>query len=111
MSLTWQRIVHFWFPPGRNPVHQGAVSLLTLLAFAGLLLLAKMESPAFWITAVVWTTYPLTYYIIQWSSRYRQPMDWSMALAGGVAIHLAVARLRARTGAGKPRSGPDSSFS
>ena len=93
MSLTWQRIVHFWFPSGRNAIHQGALALFTLLAFAGLLFLAQMESPAFWFTAVIWTTYPLTYYIIQWSSRYRQPMDWSMVLAAGVAINLAVARV------------------
>jgi hypothetical protein len=96
LGLTWQRIVHFWFPTGRNSIHQGALALFTLLAFTGLALLARMQSPAFWFAAVIWMTYPLTYYIIQWSSRYRQPMDWSLILAAGVAIQAAAVWLRDR---------------
>jgi len=35
-TLTVQRTAHFWFPPGRNPGHQAALVILTLLAFLGL---------------------------------------------------------------------------
>jgi hypothetical protein len=85
--LTAQRTIHFWFPSGRNRAHALLLAGLTLLAFAGLGILWQHGSPAFPIIAVIWLAYPLLYYIIQWSSRYRQPIDWSLILCAGVAVY------------------------
>jgi hypothetical protein len=83
--LTFQRALHFWFPSGRNAAHGAVLALLTLMAWAGLVLLWRAGNPAFAIVAAVWVMYPLTYYVIQWSSRYRLPIDWSLLLCAGVA--------------------------
>jgi hypothetical protein len=83
--LTFQRTLHFWFPSGRNAAHGAVLALVTLMAWAGLALLWRAGNPAFAIVAAVWVMYPLTYYVIQWSSRYRLPIDWSLLLCAGVA--------------------------
>ena len=38
------------------------------------------------MTVVIWVMYPLTYYVIQWSSRYRQPIEWTLILCASVAL-------------------------
>jgi hypothetical protein len=85
--LTFQRMLHFWFPSGRNRAHAAVLALLTLMAWAGLALLWRARNPGFAIVAAVWLTYPLTYYLIQWSSRYRLPIDWSLLLGAGVTAY------------------------
>jgi hypothetical protein len=85
--LTLQRFIHFWFPSGRNRAHQMALAGFTLLAFAGLEILRRKGNPAFMMTVVIWVMYPLAYYIIQWSSRYRQPIDWTLVFCASVAIY------------------------
>lgn len=85
--LTARRAVGFWFPPGSNRAHRMALAVFTLLAFVGLILMWRLVNPAFAITAVIWAMYPLLYYVIQWSSRYRQPIDWSLILCASVAVH------------------------
>jgi hypothetical protein len=94
--LTFQRALHFWFPAGRNAAHGAVLALLTLMAWAGLAILWRGGNAAFPIVAAVWLTYPLTYYVIQWSSRYRLPIDWSLLLCAGVALHTAWRRLPRR---------------
>ncbi len=92
-GLTLQRAFHFWFPPGRNRAHRALLVLFTLTACAGLAILCRAGSPAFPVTAVVWLMYPLAYYVIQWSSRYRLPIDWSLILCAAVALHEGWRRL------------------
>jgi len=86
-TLTLQRFVHFWFPSGRNRAHQLVLAGFTLLAFAGLFILWRKDNPAFPMTLIIWIMYPLAYYVIQWSSRYRQPIDWTLVLCVSVAVY------------------------
>lgn len=86
LRLTSLRAVHFWFPTGRNDLHTVVLAILTLIAFAGFALLRRAPGPAFSIVAVVWLTYPAMYYLIQWSSRYRLPIDWSLLLCAAVVL-------------------------
>jgi hypothetical protein len=92
--LTLQRAIHFWFPSGRNKAHQAALALFTLLAFAGFFLLIRYGGPGYWIVAAVWLSYPLTYYVIQWSSRYRLPIDWSLILCAALPLYDVWRRFR-----------------
>jgi hypothetical protein len=85
--LTGRRTAAFWFPPGANRAHGLVLAIFTLLAFAGLTMLWRLSTPAFTVIAVIWAMYPLLYYLVQWSSRYRQPIDWSLILCAGVALH------------------------
>jgi hypothetical protein len=86
-AMSLQRAIHFWFPGGRNRAHGALLGALTLLAFAGLIILGRRHNPAFAITAVIWLLYPLLYYAIQWSSRYRQPIDWTLILCASVTVY------------------------
>jgi hypothetical protein len=84
--LTAQRAFHFWFPPGKSRAHDAMLASLTLAAMAGFALLRRRSPAAFAITAVVWALYPLVYYIVQWSPRYRQPIDWTLMACAGVLV-------------------------
>jgi hypothetical protein len=89
-KLTMLHTVHFWFPPGRNLPHGLILGGFTLLAFAGLWCLWRQSAAAGAIVTVLWIVYPLIYYVIQWSSRYRQPLEWSFALCAGAAVSTIV---------------------
>lgn len=94
VRLTENRVWHFWFPVGRNRVHQLALATLTLLAIAGLVVMWRRAHPGFTLTTLIWTTYPMLYYVIQWSSRYRQPIEWSLILCASVAAYEGYTKAR-----------------
>lgn len=85
--LTVLRAIHFWFPTGRNTAHTILLGGLTLLAFLGLALLWRTVPAAFAIVLAIWLSYPTMYYLIQWSSRYRLPIDWTLLLCAAVAFN------------------------
>jgi hypothetical protein len=95
-TLTVQRTFYFWFPPGRNLTHEFALGGFTLFAFAGLWFLWRQSLPAGVIVALLWASYPLIYCVIQWSSRYRQPIEWSLALCAGTALSVIFPATRPR---------------
>lgn len=90
--LLCLRTYHFWFPWRQNKIHEIVSGLFTMLAGIGAVLLYK-ENKLFgrmaWIVLLV---FPLTYYVNQWSSRYRLPMEWLLVLM----VSLALARLADR---------------
>ena len=86
--FTAQRFVAWWFPP--SPAILLAPKLvLTLLAFAGLWLLFRRQPLVAWLFLLTWITFPDVYYMVQWSSRYRYPMDWQTLLCASVALFAA----------------------
>jgi hypothetical protein len=89
--LTAHRVIAWWFPPGgiRTPIN----ALVTILAFAGLVLIWRAARPLGVVFLATWIVYPLVYYIVQWSSKYRSPMDWELCLCAGVAIYFATLKL------------------
>jgi hypothetical protein len=76
--------VYFWFPPGQWLPLRLVRGLLTVLAGAGLWILLARKSPAGYVLAVIWIVFPLIYYVVYWSSRYRYPMEWTLLLAAAV---------------------------
>lgn len=91
--LTFQRALHFWFPPGRSAAHQAVQAVFTILAWAGFAILWRRGNRAWAIIAVIWLTYPLMYYMIQWSSRYRLPIDWTLILCASVPLAMMAERV------------------
>ncbi len=85
LHLTAQRLAAWWFPP-RPAILVVPLIVLTLLAITGLWLMFRHQPMVAWLFLVTWITFPDVYYIVQWSSRYRYPMDWQILLCASVAL-------------------------
>jgi hypothetical protein len=86
-ELTLARIVEFWFPnPGVAPRTSYAIWIVTALSLPGILLMAKRREPVTLYTIAVWTLYPLMFYIVVSSERYRLPLLWTSLLAAGYFV-------------------------
>jgi hypothetical protein len=89
-SLTFQRIVAFWFPsPSGNPLRDTQVPLgillvwfMGLLSVPGLWLMWKKNRDAAAILLLWLLLFPLIYYLIQFDVRYRYPILWVTILSG-----------------------------
>jgi hypothetical protein len=86
MLLFWQHVYYFWFPPQRIPVVAYGMAMLTLASAAGLIVLWKQNSLAAVVLATIWVTFPIMYYFVIWSSRYRYPMEWTLILTSAVLL-------------------------
>jgi hypothetical protein len=95
LRLTAQRIAAWWFPP-HTAIVMVPSAVLTVLAFVGLRLLFRQRSIVAWLFLATWVTFPAVYYLIQWSSRYRYPMDWQILVCASVALVAAYEKLVAK---------------
>ena len=91
LQLTVHRFVAWWFPPGPNLIIQAAKLGLSLLAFVGLLIVFRGQPLTGWLILLTWITLPDIYYVIQWSSRYRFPMEWQLLICASAALATAYA--------------------
>ena len=86
LRFTAERFLAWWFPP--HPLAMlGPKLLLTLAAFFGLWRMFRRQAPAAWPILITWIAFPDVYYLVQWSSRYRYPMEWQILLCGCVGIY------------------------
>ena len=60
--------------------------ILTAAGLAGMILLIRAGKPAAALILSVWILYPLVYYVMQASTKYRFPMDWTLLLLAGFTI-------------------------
>jgi len=81
--LTGQRFLAWWFPPSPNPLLFALRVMLTLLAVAGIVMLRRTLVGG--LFALTWLTFPAVYYVIQWTARYRSPMEWQLILCASAA--------------------------
>jgi hypothetical protein len=88
LRFTAERVASWWFPP-RPRIALAPKLVLTLLAFAGLWLMFRRQPLVAWLFLIAWVTFPDAYYLVQWSSRYRYPMDWQILLCASVALSAA----------------------
>jgi len=96
LILFAQHTFYFWFPPGADFYYNLPMAAvwcyaivkwsLTLLALAGWLRLRRLAWPAAETLAVILLFFPLVYYVVNWSSRYRMPIEWVLVLLAGVAL-------------------------
>jgi 4-amino-4-deoxy-L-arabinose transferase-like glycosyltransferase len=86
LALTAQRVLAFWFPVSRTPAKTVVFWCLPPLALLGLWRLARSAPLAAWHLASLLIFYPLPYYVIQISHRYRYPLDWVLLLLTAHAI-------------------------
>jgi hypothetical protein len=96
MRLFAQHTFYFWFPPGADyynwrasigmKIYTAIRCLLTLLAITGWIVMLYVRREAALHLGVILVMFPMAYYVVNWSSRYRAPMEWAMVLLTAVAI-------------------------
>ncbi len=90
--ISW-RIFYFWFPPADSVFFCVLRSGLTFFAAFGFVVLYRRNQIGACIFALAAITYPLTYYLFMWSSRYRYPMEWILVLFAGIALGEMMSRV------------------
>ena len=88
VKLTMNRVFLFWFPRMQRPGQTLVQAIMTALAFCGLLILPRRH-PFKLLTGLMLLTYPVVYYLIQVSGRYRFPVEFLFLLLGA---HFLVTR-------------------
>jgi hypothetical protein len=99
-ALIAQHIRYFWLPPGAEAYtyRQGrgialytlARQALTVAAFAGLMVLWRQKRQVAQMLGAILLVYPLVYYLVNWSSRYRAPIEWILVLLAAVVVGAAI---------------------
>jgi hypothetical protein len=98
-QLTVFRGIEFWFPDGLNETLYG-FWLSTILFIPGLILMAKRRQPVAVFVLLVSLVYPLMYYIVVSSDRYRYPILFTSQLPAGYFAAFLVERMRRLIGIG-----------
>jgi len=94
-ELVVQRMRIFWFPP-----ESVWIDGITWLSLAGLALAFRRRPQTAWFAVAVFAVYPLTYYVVQVSTRFRFPVLWISLLLAGYVLDLAWGRLAVRANLG-----------
>jgi hypothetical protein len=84
--LSASRFVLFWFPQMRTPIQTLLVRVLAFFGLVGLVLAARKKTASLEEVALVLLVYPIPYYIIEVSPRYRYPLDGLIVLLAAVAV-------------------------
>ena len=110
LRLTTERVRYFWFPP-LEPHLKGIISSLltwcfTLTGIAALFMMLQPHRVSALVIAVVWLTYPLAYYLVQFDLRYRYPIEWTFLFAASYGVQTCLARVCALDWSGSTRFHP-----
>ncbi|MBV9276296.1 MAG: hypothetical protein JO333_20550, partial [Verrucomicrobia bacterium] len=106
-KLCVERFVAFWKPPAANGpwwsvlgpntywererfegrlLERIAILAMTVLSVPGLFMLFRRDSVSAWLCLMCLGLYPLAYYLIQFTIRYRYPILWVTFLLGSLPI-------------------------
>jgi hypothetical protein len=85
-KLSVKRFFAFWMPTNGRSLEYGITCLMTLLSGFGLAVLYRRDTKSAAVLISCLATYPLVYYIVQSSARYRYPIMWVTFLLGAVPI-------------------------
>ena len=87
LGLTARRFVEFWFPnPAGVSMYSYSIWAITALSIPGILIMLKERTPAVWFVISVLAMYPVIYYFVQTSIRFRYPVLWLSLLPAGYWI-------------------------
>jgi hypothetical protein len=85
LILTLKRLRLFWFPNLDDLWQTALVWAITLLSFAGVWLMIRMNSGGY-VISITWLVFPLLYYVSPFEARYRYPIFWTSLLPAGYAL-------------------------
>ncbi|HEY7338263.1 MAG TPA: hypothetical protein VH639_25475 [Bryobacteraceae bacterium] len=80
LSLTSRRVVYFWLGPPESLATTIPTAIITVLALLGLWTMGASHPIETWLFGTAWLLYPLIYYLVSYSHRYRAPMEWTITL-------------------------------
>jgi hypothetical protein len=96
LRLFAQHTFYFWFPPGPDfynwrqsvpmAIYAAIKSLLTLLAIGGWIILLRTRRDAGLCCGAILALFPVVYYVVNWSSRYRAPIEWLLVMLAAVSV-------------------------
>jgi len=86
IRLTARRFVAFWLPLGKSPVQSIVRVGFSIVALAGLVILFRIHRLMAVVFLLTWITFSPIYYIVEWSSRYRYPIEWELVICAAVTL-------------------------
>jgi hypothetical protein len=86
LQLTLERVWYFWFPLMQRPWQRTTYAVVTVLGLLGTFMVVWRKQRAALILLPILLAYPLIYYLIESSTRYRYPMDWTVLLLAAYAV-------------------------
>ena len=87
LRLTASRVIYFWCGPLHQPGMAAGISLFTILALLGAWrTLPTMTVPQRAALLIPPATFPLVYYVVSYTPRYRVPLDWILFMLAGAAV-------------------------
>jgi hypothetical protein len=86
LHLTAMRFLYFWFAWTGVHWKDALLWIVTALALAGWPRIYRRERFAGILLAAIWASYPVIYYFIEASTRYRYPIDWTFLLASAFLV-------------------------
>ena len=109
LRLIGERILLYWFHWHKSRLHTLVDGLFMVPVLAGFLLVWK-RCPAFGLYALAMLAiYPLIYYLLQATPRYRLPIEWLLVMLAGTAVSEGLVYMQGKAGFPlAPYSGPDS---
>jgi len=87
--LTLQRARDFWFPNPDESVCAYSLWIVTLASAGGLVLLTRSRAPSGLFFVSVLALFPIVYYFLHSSIRYRAPIAWVTVLLAGYFLTAA----------------------
>ncbi|HUA14003.1 MAG TPA: hypothetical protein VMG31_01800 [Verrucomicrobiae bacterium] len=86
LRLFGDHVFDFWFPPNDYVFARILLAVITVLSACGFVLLVLRNHLAAWLIGSIWASFPLIYYVTYWSSRYREPIEWTFLLCSAVTL-------------------------
>lgn len=80
LRLATLRFLYFWFHWTGVLVKDAFYWIITALALVSWGRLLRTERLSALYIGVIWATYPILYYVVEASTRYRYPIDWTYFL-------------------------------
>lgn len=97
MNLTVRRFLYFWGGPPEHPYELVVTSLYTLLGLFGFFSMKRWVGVLQWqIWLAALLSFPFMYYFVQYTSRYRTPIDWMVALLAGQEVIILLKQFAVR---------------
>jgi hypothetical protein len=87
LRLAAQRVVHEWLGPlDGSPAAVGLFALTVLALFGAWRLVPVLTVPGRAALLIPLLMFPLVYYLVPYSARYRAPIDWIILMLAGAAV-------------------------
>lgn len=94
LKMTGERIMLFWIPWSGTPARDIISDVLSVAAIGGLVLYLKGRTLPVYFTVAVLVSFPLVYYVLECSTRYRYPIDWLLLLMSAHAFFWIYTRVK-----------------